>query len=81
MTMPSFQHHITDTKNPVLALTGRMDGYFTALRDHGHIKFWSVRTSTELLDEAGLKVSEVHRLGRVPQLAKSMVVVVEAPGA
>lgn len=31
-------------KNLALALTGKMDAHFTALWDHGHIKFWSRRT-------------------------------------
>ena len=40
-------------KNCALALSGKMDGHFTALWDGGHIKFWSVKTLTELLREAG----------------------------
>ncbi len=62
-------------KNLLLAATGKMDAHFTALWDYGHIKFWSVRTLTALLAEAGLRVERVHRVGRVPVLAKSMVVV------
>ena len=62
-------------KNLALALTGRMDAHYTALWDHGHIKFWSVRTITALCNEAGLDVVAVERLGRLPPLAKSMVVV------
>lgn len=66
-------------KNLALALSGRMDAHFTALWDHGHIKFWSVRTLTELLAEAGLDVIEVHRVGRIPALAKSMILVARKP--
>jgi len=66
-------------KNLALAVTGKMDAHFTALWDHGHIKFWSVRTLTELLAEAGLDVVEVLRVGRVPALAKSMVLLAEKP--
>jgi 2-polyprenyl-6-hydroxyphenyl methylase/3-demethylubiquinone-9 3-methyltransferase len=62
-------------KNLALALTGKMDGHFTALWDHGHIKFWSPATITELLSEAGLRVDRIRRVGRVPQLAKTMLVV------
>jgi 2-polyprenyl-3-methyl-5-hydroxy-6-metoxy-1,4-benzoquinol methylase len=61
-------------KNLVLALTNKLDAHFTALWDHGHIKFWSVRSLTILLEEAGLRVEEVYRVGRIPALAKSMVV-------
>ncbi|WP_242034671.1 class I SAM-dependent methyltransferase [Microcystis flos-aquae] len=34
-------------KNLALAATGKMDEHFTALWDHGHIKFWSVKTISE----------------------------------
>ena len=62
-------------KNLALALTGRMDAHFTALWDHGHIKFWSVRTVTALCREAGFLGVSVVRVGRVPPLAKSMIVI------
>lgn len=61
-------------KNLVLALSGKMDNHFTALWDHGHIKFWSVRTFTTLLEEAGFRDLSFRMVGRVPALAKSMVV-------
>ncbi len=66
-------------KNLALALAGKMDSHFTALWDHGHIKFWSPATLTTLLGEAGLQVRAVHRIGRIPQLAKSMLVVAQKP--
>ena len=62
-------------KNLALAVTGRMDSHFTALWDHGHIKFWSRETLTQLLSEAGLEVLRIDRVGRVPQLAKTMLAV------
>lgn len=64
-------------KNLVMALTGKMDSHFTALWDHGHIKFWSVKTLTQLFEEVGLEVIRVHRVGRIPVLAKSMVLVLK----
>jgi 2-polyprenyl-3-methyl-5-hydroxy-6-metoxy-1,4-benzoquinol methylase len=60
-------------KNVALAITGRMDAHFTALWDHGHIKFWSVKTLTQLLTETGFKQISFRRLGRLPILAKSMI--------
>ena len=62
-------------KNLVLALTGKMDAHFTALWDWGHIKFWSVKTLTALLEEAGFENIRAYRVGRIPVLAKSMIVV------
>lgn len=60
-------------KNLALALSGKLDKHFTALWDHGHIKFWSIRTLSALLDEMGFKDVRFIRSGRVPTLAKSMI--------
>jgi 2-polyprenyl-6-hydroxyphenyl methylase/3-demethylubiquinone-9 3-methyltransferase len=62
-------------KNLALALSGQLDRHFTALWDHGHIKFWSIPTLTQLLQEAGFGPITFHRVGRVPALAKSMIAV------
>jgi 2-polyprenyl-6-hydroxyphenyl methylase/3-demethylubiquinone-9 3-methyltransferase len=62
-------------KNLALALTGRMDDHFTALWEGGHIKFWSPKTLTSLFASAGLERTGFHRVGRIPSLAKSMVLV------
>jgi 2-polyprenyl-6-hydroxyphenyl methylase/3-demethylubiquinone-9 3-methyltransferase len=62
-------------KNLTLALTGKLDAHFTALWDHGHIKFWSVKTLRTLLDEVGFHQVSFLRVGRVPPLAKSMIAV------
>ena len=62
-------------KNLALALTGRMDAHFTAMWDHGHIKFWSIATLGELLREAGFADLRFERVGRIPALAKSMIAV------
>lgn len=66
-------------KNLALALTGRMDAHFTALWDHGHIKFWSERTLGLLLEEAGFRDIAFKRVGRVPPLAKSMTAIARKP--
>jgi hypothetical protein len=64
-------------KNLALALTGQMDAHFTALWDHGHIKFWSIRTITQLLTEAGFRIIQIQRIGRISPLAKTMMIVVQ----
>lgn len=66
-------------KNLALALTGKMDAHFTALWGYGHIKFWSVKTLSALLSEAGFQGLQFHRVGRVPVLAKSMIAVARKP--
>jgi 2-polyprenyl-3-methyl-5-hydroxy-6-metoxy-1,4-benzoquinol methylase len=63
-------------KNVALAASGSMDRHFTVLRDGGHIKFFSIKTLGSLLREAGAQQVRFERVGRFPQLAKSMVAVV-----
>ncbi len=66
-------------KNLAIALTDGWDGHFTALWDGGHIKFWSVRTLGRLLEEPGFARLQFSTVGRVPQLARSMIVVAQRP--
>ena len=68
-------------KNLVLAATGKMDSHFTALWDHGHIKFWSRKTLTKALLEAGFTDIRFLGAGRLPWMWKSMVLQARVPGA
>jgi 2-polyprenyl-3-methyl-5-hydroxy-6-metoxy-1,4-benzoquinol methylase len=64
-------------KNVALAVSGKMDDHFTALWDGGHIKFFSVKTLDALLREAGAQQIRFKRVGRFPQLASSLIAVVQ----
>lgn len=64
-------------KNLIMALTGKLDAHFTALWEGGHIKFWSKKTITKLLETYGFRVLKTKGCGRVPYLWKSMLVVAE----
>lgn len=66
-------------KNLALAASGKLDGHFTALWDGGHIKFWSRRTLSTLLEEAGFEVEHFEGAGRLPWLWMSMVLVARRP--
>jgi 2-polyprenyl-3-methyl-5-hydroxy-6-metoxy-1,4-benzoquinol methylase len=66
-------------KNVALAVSGKMDAHFTALWDHGHIKFWSEKTLRTLLEEAGFRDIQFRRVGRIPVLAKSMIAIARKP--
>lgn len=66
-------------KNLSLALSGKLDAHFTALWDGGHIKFWSRRTLTALLQEAGFQVVSFRGAGRFPWLWKSMLLAARKP--
>ncbi len=66
-------------KNLALAITGKLESHFTVLWDGGHIKFFSIKTLSELIRETGFDILGFYRLGRVPILAKSMVAVFRKP--
>jgi 2-polyprenyl-3-methyl-5-hydroxy-6-metoxy-1,4-benzoquinol methylase len=66
-------------KNLAIALAGRMDDHFKPLWDHGHIKFWSIRTLDALLRETGFEEISFERVGRIPVLAKSMIALATKP--
>lgn len=60
-------------KNLALSVTGRMDEHFTALWDGGHIKFFSVGTLSELIEENGFTDLSFSYYGRAPYLWKNMI--------
>jgi len=60
-------------KNVVLALTGKMDAHFSALHDGGHIKFFSVKTLSELHRAYGFTNLQFTFYGRAPMLWKNMI--------
>jgi 2-polyprenyl-3-methyl-5-hydroxy-6-metoxy-1,4-benzoquinol methylase len=69
-------------KNLVLALTNKWDAHLNPFWDGGHIKFWSYKTLSQLLNESGFRVVRFVGAGRLPFLWKSMIVVaqkLEAP--
>lgn len=64
-------------KNVLIALTGRFDRHHDPLWEGGHLKFFSPRTLRRLVERDGFRMVEIHRVGRIPALAKSMVAVVQ----
>lgn len=60
-------------KNLALALTGKFDSHWHPLRDYGHVKFFSRSTLTQLFEESGFEDLQFQAVGRVPMLAKSMI--------
>lgn len=61
-------------KNLALAVTGQFDQHWHPLRDFGHIKFFSRATLTALVRECGFVDIQYATAGRIPVLAKSMIV-------
>jgi 2-polyprenyl-3-methyl-5-hydroxy-6-metoxy-1,4-benzoquinol methylase len=66
-------------KNLALAVTGSMDKHFTVLWDHGHIKFWSAKTLSKALEEAGFRDIRFKGAGRLPYMWKSMAIACRRP--
>lgn len=60
-------------KNLALALSGKMDAHFHALWDGGHIKFFSVKTLTTLLESENYTDINFKFAGRYPYLWKAML--------
>lgn len=67
-------------KNVLIAVTGKFDAHVNPLYLHGHIKFWSTKTLGELLAAAGFVNTRFERVGRIPQVAASMIACAEKPG-
>lgn len=62
-------------KNVAIAATGQWDRHHTAHWDGGHIKFWSRRTLTTLVEGNGFAVTGFRGIGRAPLLWRSMMLV------
>ena len=60
-------------KNLILAITGKMDTHFTVLWDNGHIKFFSVKTLSKVLEIEKYTDIDFRFAGRFPYLWKSML--------
>jgi 2-polyprenyl-6-hydroxyphenyl methylase/3-demethylubiquinone-9 3-methyltransferase len=66
-------------KNVAIALAGKFDWHVSSAVDGGHIKFWSAKSLSRLLESHGFVIESVYRVGRIPPLAKSMIVVAKKP--
>lgn len=66
-------------KNLAIALTGRFDAHVNPLWDYGHIKFWSEKSLSQLLTDAGFAEVTFDHVGRLRPLAKSMFAIARRP--
>ena len=60
-------------KNLAIAATGKMDAHFAALHDGGHIKFFSVKTLSQLMNSHAFTDLSFSFYGRAPWLWKNMI--------
>lgn len=66
-------------KNLALALTNSFDNHWHPLRDYGHIKFFSKKTLCSLVKEMGFTDLKISTVGRIPALARSMIISCKKP--
>jgi len=64
-------------KNLFLALTNSWDAHLSPFWDGGHIKFWSYKTLSQLLNGSGFRIVRFIGAGRLPFLWKSMIIVAQ----
>lgn len=62
-------------KNLLISMAGKWDSHHTALWEGGHIKFWSRKTLSSLLEQNGFEVVSFKGVGRVFGFWKSMIMV------
>jgi 2-polyprenyl-3-methyl-5-hydroxy-6-metoxy-1,4-benzoquinol methylase len=67
-------------KNLALAVTGKLDGHLHSLWEGRYLHFFSIPMITQVLGDVGFVDIEVARVGRIPALAKVMVVSARKPG-
>jgi 2-polyprenyl-3-methyl-5-hydroxy-6-metoxy-1,4-benzoquinol methylase len=66
-------------KNLVLALANKWDAHLNPFWDGGHIKLWSRKTLSQLLNEAGFRAVRFIGAGRIPFLWKSTIIIAQKP--
>lgn len=66
-------------KNLILSITNKWDAHLSPMWDGGHIKFWSRRSLSMLLSEAGFENLRFRGAGRAPFLWMSMVMSGDKP--
>ena len=66
-------------KNVAISATDRWDHHHGVSHHGGHIKFWSRKTLTALLESAGFKVDGFIGVGRMPYLWMSMILTAQRP--
>lgn len=62
-------------KNVAISILNKWDWHHTPLWHGGHIKFWSKKTLSKLLQENGFQAIRFYGVGRLPFLWKSMILV------
>lgn len=60
-------------KNLAISLLNKFDHHFDPLWLHGHIKFFSKKTLTKIIENSGFKIHNIHYSGRFYPFSKSII--------
>jgi 2-polyprenyl-6-hydroxyphenyl methylase/3-demethylubiquinone-9 3-methyltransferase len=63
-------------KTLAVVASGRFDSHFDPLWEGGHLKFFTNAKLRQLFAETGFESVQLHRVGRIPIMAKSVIAVV-----
>ncbi|MCS3708405.1 2-polyprenyl-6-hydroxyphenyl methylase/3-demethylubiquinone-9 3-methyltransferase [Salinibacter ruber] len=67
-------------KNLLIALKGAWGkDHYSPLWKNGHIKIWTPKTLRKLIRDAGFRQINTHRVGRLPPIAKSIILSAKKP--
>lgn len=66
-------------KNLALSILNKWDSHHTVFWNHGHIKFWSRKTLTQLFTESGFQFVSFKGIGRLPWIWMTMAMEFEKP--
>lgn len=64
-------------KNLLITFFNKFDNHFDPLWEHGHIKFWSIKSLNKLVERNGLTVKKIYFSGRFFPLSKSMIFIIK----
>lgn len=64
-------------KNLAISLMGMWDKHADPLWTGGHIKFWSRKSLTKLLESEGFRITRFIGCGRIPYFWKSMIIIAQ----
>ena len=66
-------------KNLAMAVTGKLEGHLDTSWEGAYVHYFHSTSIARLVEEAGFRNISITRAGRIPQLAKSMIVTCSKP--
>lgn len=64
-------------KNLLIIFLGKFDSHFSPLWEHGHIKFFSLKTLTQVFERNNFKIEKIFYSGRFFPISKSIICIIK----